>query len=172
MAPKKKGTVIKPKAKGKDKTIDTEKEAAKKAAMEKAEEKKKAQRNALGQLINATFEFILCMILFVKYSGIITVPCSFMWHEQLERKETLAKHKSKEKILEKEEVEQLEAKIQLLERYRKATAGDPEKDELLEKFKTASKSKNWVSFVEGYEKNRETEKTTMEGWGSRLFLIT
>ena len=56
-----------------------------------------------------------------------------------------------------EEVKQLEAKIELLEKYRKAQAGDPEKDALLEKFKTASKSKNWVSYTEGYEKSIERQ---------------
>ena len=80
----------------------------------------------------------------------------------------MAKHQGKEKLLEKDELQQLEAKIKLLESYRKATAGDPLKDELLERFKMGCKSKSWINYSEGYSKSTETEKTTMEGWGSRF----
>ncbi len=67
-----------------------------------------------------------------------------------------------------DELKQLEAKIEMLEKYRKAQAGDPEKDDLLEKFKAASKTKNWVSYSEGYEKSVETEKGSLDGYGTRF----
>ena len=69
MGPKKKGS--KPAAKrgakakaGKPVVVDAEAEARKEAAALAAEEKKKAQRNALGQLTNATFTLIICFVLF------------------------------------------------------------------------------------------------------------
>ena len=80
----------------------------------------------------------------------------------------LDKHKSKEKVLDPEELKQLKAKIDLLEKYKAKGGGDPEKDELLEKFKEGSKTKNWVSFQEGYEKSLETENSSLEGYGTRF----
>ena len=56
--------VAKPgKPKAKAKSIDADKEAEKKAVQEAALDKKRAQRNALGQLVNATFSSSLCVYL-------------------------------------------------------------------------------------------------------------
>ena len=56
MAPKKvTKTKAKPKAKVKSSAIDAEEEAQKAMQQEAAADKKRAQRNALGQLTNATF---------------------------------------------------------------------------------------------------------------------
>ena len=80
----------------------------------------------------------------------------------------MARHKSKEKVLGPDELKELEAKIQLLEDYRKRQAGDPEKDVLLDKFKECSKTKSWITYTEGYEKSIETEKGALDGYGTRL----
>ena len=80
----------------------------------------------------------------------------------------LAKHKSTEKVLCDGDLKQLEAKIELLQRYKNASNGDPDKDELLEKFKNGSKTKNWVVFQEGYEKTTETENSVLDGYGTRF----
>ena len=77
-------------------------------------------------------------------------------------------HKTKEKELAPDDLKQLEAKIELLEKYKKAQAGDPEKDELLEKFKSAAKAKNWLTYQEGYEKSVETEQAALDGYGTRF----